>query len=72
MVSVGKLIEWFTLMSHVTRCVSDASQVYAVGAAPRVATFGHVRENSHGYEVARLAVFANVVATLVELVRTID
>ena len=44
---------------------SDASKAFEVGAAERVATFGHVRENSHGYEVARLSVFQNVVATLV-------
>jgi putative aminopeptidase FrvX len=48
---------------------SDASKVYEAGAAERVVTFGHVRENSHGYEVARLRVFENVVATLVEFVR---
>ncbi len=48
---------------------SDASAVYQVGAAERVATVGHVRENSHGYEVARLSVFDNLLATLVEFVR---
>jgi len=49
---------------------SDASAVYAVGAAERVATVGHVRENSHGFEVARLSVFDNLLGTLVEFVRT--
>lgn len=49
---------------------SDASLVYSVGGAHRVATFGHVRENSHGYEVARLSVFDNVLKTLVEFVTT--
>ncbi len=43
---------------------SDASLVWASGGAYRVACFGHVRENSHGYEVARLAVFDRVVDTL--------
>jgi putative aminopeptidase FrvX len=43
---------------------SDASLVFSAGAAPRVACFGHVRENSHGFEVARLAVFDNVLRTL--------
>jgi putative aminopeptidase FrvX len=43
---------------------SDASKVYEAGAAERVVTVGHVRENSHGYEVARLSVFPNVVRTL--------
>jgi putative aminopeptidase FrvX len=51
---------------------SDASKVYEAGAAERVATFGHVRENSHGFEVARLSVFANVVATLVRFVQDFD
>jgi putative aminopeptidase FrvX len=49
---------------------SDASAVYAVGAAERVATVGHVRDNSHGFEIARLSVFDNLLATLVEFVRT--
>jgi putative aminopeptidase FrvX len=48
---------------------SDASAVHEVGAAERVATVGHVRESSHGYEVARLSVFDNLLATLVEFVR---
>ena len=38
----------------------DASLVYEVGAAPRVAVIGHPRENSHGFEVVRLSVFDNV------------
>lgn len=49
---------------------SDASAVYEVGAAERVATVGHVRESSHGYEVARLSVFDNLLGTLVEFVRS--
>jgi putative aminopeptidase FrvX len=47
---------------------SDASLVYATGCTQRIACFGHVRDNSHGYEVARLAVFDQVLATLVEFV----
>lgn len=47
---------------------SDASMVAEVGAAGRVACFGHVRENSHGYEVARLSVFDNVLKLLVAFV----
>jgi len=54
-----------------TGAASDAGRVYAVGGAPRVAFIGHVRENSHGYEVARLSVFDNVLETLVEFVRII-
>ena len=45
---------------------SDASLVsYALGV-PKIVCIGHVRENSHGYEVARLAVFDNLLNTLVE------
>lgn len=47
---------------------SDASLVYAAGLAERIACFGHVRENSHGYEVARLSVFDNLHKTLVQFV----
>lgn len=47
---------------------SDASLVYSTGGAPRVACFGHVRENSHGYEVARLSVFDNLYRTLLAFV----
>lgn len=49
---------------------SDASLVFAAGLAPRVACFGHVRENSHGYEVARLSVFDHMLDTLLEFVTT--
>ncbi|MBI9045554.1 MAG: M20/M25/M40 family metallo-hydrolase [Anaerolineaceae bacterium] len=48
---------------------SDASMVASVGGARRTACFGHVRENSHGYELARLSVFENVVKTLVQFVK---
>ncbi|HUT61164.1 MAG TPA: M20/M25/M40 family metallo-hydrolase [Phycisphaerae bacterium] len=48
---------------------SDASLVYSVGAAERVAHIGHVRENSHGYEVARLSVFDNLLTALVAFVK---
>jgi putative aminopeptidase FrvX len=49
---------------------SDASMVMSVGGAQRVAVFGHVRENSHGYEVARLSVFDNLLKVLVQFVST--
>ncbi len=45
---------------------SDASMVHQAGLAPRIACIGHVRENSHGYEVARLSVFDNVLAVLLK------
>jgi putative aminopeptidase FrvX len=47
---------------------SDASAVYDAGMAPRVAHVGHVRENSHGYEVVRLSVFDNLLETLFKFV----
>ncbi|MBX2999982.1 MAG: M20/M25/M40 family metallo-hydrolase [Caldilineaceae bacterium] len=47
---------------------SDASLVAYAGGAYRVACFGHVRENSHGYEVARLSVFDAMLETLVAFV----
>jgi putative aminopeptidase FrvX len=43
---------------------SDASLLAYAGLAPRIACIGHPRENSHGYEVARLSVFDNVLKTL--------
>jgi putative aminopeptidase FrvX len=51
---------------------SDASLVYAAGGAFRIACFGHVRENSHGYEVAPLAVFDAMLNTLLQFVRDWD
>ncbi len=47
---------------------SDASLVHYAGLAPRVACVGHVRENSHGYEVIRLSVIDNVVRTIEQFV----
>jgi putative aminopeptidase FrvX len=49
----------------------DASAAYAVGAVPRAAHVGHVRENSHGYEVVRLSVFDNLLKTLLQFVRSL-
>lgn len=46
---------------------SDASAVYDTGGAPAVALMGHVRENSHGFEVARLSVFNNVLKVYASL-----
>jgi putative aminopeptidase FrvX len=47
---------------------SDASAARDTGASPRCTTIGHVRENSHGFEMAKLAAFDNVWKTLVRLV----
>jgi putative aminopeptidase FrvX len=46
------------------RAASDAGLVYGVGAVQKIACIGHVRENSHGFEVARLSTAENVVNTL--------
>ena len=50
------------------QAASDASIVYAAGGTHRAACLGHVRENSHGYEVARLSVFDNVLLALEQFV----
>ena len=49
---------------------SDASRAYAAGAAPRAAAVGFVCDNSHGFEVARLSSFQNLVKTLVTFLGT--
>ena len=50
------------------QAATDASLVHYAGLAPRIVCFGHVRENSHGYEVARLSVFDKVLTVLSEFV----
>jgi len=47
---------------------SDASAVYNAGLAPRVGFLGHVRTNSHGFELARLSVFSNTVKTIIQYI----
>ena len=54
------------------RAASDASLAYATGAVHRIACLGHPRENSHGYEVARLSVFDNLLHTLLQFVVETD
>jgi putative aminopeptidase FrvX len=49
---------------------SDASLVSYTLGIPKIACIGHVRENSHGYEVARLSVFENLLKTLIEFIRS--
>lgn len=51
-----------------TSAKSDASAVYGVGAAARIAFLGHVRTNSHGFELARLSVFQNTINTLFKFI----
>jgi len=47
---------------------SDASLVFSIGASPRVACLGYVRESSHGFEVAPLATFDQLATTVFALV----
>lgn len=49
---------------------SDASAVYNAGLAPRIGFLGHVRTNSHGFEVARLACFDRHLDVLVKFCET--
>jgi len=51
---------------------SDATGVLSSGLAPRAATVGYPRANSHGYETCRLSVFENLTATLFAFVETLD
>ncbi len=60
--AVGTSLQYAAYDSAAT----DASLVHYAGLAPRIACIGHVRENSHGYEVARLSVFDNVLAVLLK------
>jgi len=46
---------------------SDASLVYSIGASPRVACLGYVRDSSHGFEVTPLCTFDSLTATLTAL-----
>jgi len=48
---------------------SDASSVYAAGFVPRIGFIGHVRENSHGFEVAKLKVFDNALKLIETYIR---
>lgn len=43
---------------------SDAGMAGNVGASPNAACIGHIRKNSHGFEVAYLSVFENLYKTL--------
>jgi putative aminopeptidase FrvX len=51
---------------------SDASAVYSTGGASRVATVGHIRDNSHGFEVARLSSIDNVLKVMARFAGTWD
>ncbi len=67
-VSKAALAAGTEMQTVVLPSASDASLVYYAGLADRVLCFGQVRENSHGYEVARLNVFGNVLKTLIQFI----
>jgi len=46
---------------------SDASLVYSIGASPRVACLGYIRDSSHGFEVTPLRTFDHLTTTLIAL-----
>ena len=46
---------------------SDASLVYSIGASPRVACLGYIRDSSHGFEVTPLSSFDYLATTLIAL-----
>ena len=50
------------------QAATDASLIHYAGLAPRIVCFGHVRENSHGYEVIRLSVLDHLLNTLIAFV----
>jgi len=52
-----------------TSAASDASAVYNSGAVPRVGFIGHVRTNSHGFELAKFSVFNNTVNTIIQYIK---
>lgn len=49
---------------------SDAGYVGSIGASPHTACVGHIRLNSHGYEIAYLSVFENLYKTLWSFITT--
>jgi putative aminopeptidase FrvX len=51
---------------------SDASAAYDCGGVGRFATIGHVRENSHGFEIASLGVLDSLPAVLEAFVRQLE
>jgi putative aminopeptidase FrvX len=55
-----------TKLQHLvyTSSGSDAGMAGNVGASPQAACIGHIRKNSHGFEVAYLSVFENLYKTL--------
>lgn len=48
---------------------NDASASYNAGTVSRAAAIAFPRYNSHGYDVAKLGVFANMINTIVELLK---
>jgi len=53
-----------------TGAASDASSVGLTGFSDQLATIGHVRKNSHGYEIASLEAFENLFKVLKQFIST--
>jgi putative aminopeptidase FrvX len=51
---------------------SDATGVFSSGLAPRTATVGYPRANSHGYELCRLSVFEHLTAALFAYLESLE
>lgn len=49
---------------------SDAGMAGNIGASPQTACIGHIRKNSHGFEIAYLSVFENLYQTLWTFIKT--
>lgn len=47
---------------------SDAGMAGNIGASPQAACIGHIRKNSHGFEVTYLSVFENLYQTLLSFI----
>jgi putative aminopeptidase FrvX len=61
-----------TALQHLvyTTSGSDAGMAGNIGASPQTACVGHIRKNSHGFEVAYLSVFENLYQTLCMFIKT--
>lgn len=51
---------------------SDAGMVGSIGASPHTACVGHIRLNSHGYEIAYIAVFEKLFKLLWSFINTFE
>lgn len=64
LINCGERLEIEVQRATYNVSASDASLVTHVGGTGRIACFGHPRENSHGFEVAKLSVFDDILEIL--------